>query len=450
MKDYLSSRFKRAFSSPTRVKGFYAIMDKGVVGLFGVVFGILIIRQLPKEEFGAFLLSESFRVILVSSIDVAVGQAIIKYISERGEADTPAILFNSLVFKAALWAASTAALVFLSFFASDWFGGAGLGELLRLLPILMVSMLLNNQPKQYLTARLEIAGVFALDLSLFAIFLIGFYIFSGSLTTARSVILLLSAVYLINSVQGWIRIFGRVSLSARIEGEWMKKIFFFSKHALLNNIGMNVYNQSNPVIIGLLMDATAVAVFGAAMVFIQFFYMMGEAFNMIVFPLTSRESRSGKGFARAAEIYEKYLSYMLIIFFPASFVLVAFPGTLLDLLYAGKYNGTEAITILRLIGVWGLLAPFVRLLGSVVNGMERPDLLAATVLIAAASNIALNFAFIPFLGVTGSGLALCASIVVMFLAIHLLTNRFLKVSYLSPVVGAFRLCVSFFGPRRGF
>lgn len=448
MKDYISSRFKRAFSSPTRVKGFYAIMDKGVVGLFGVVFGVLIIRQLPKEEFGAFLLSESFRVILVSSVDVAVGQAIIKYIAEREEADTPAILFNSLVFKAVLWAASTAALVVLSFFASDWFGGAGVGELLRLLPILMVSMLLNNQPKQFLTARLEIASVFALDLSLFVIFLIGFYIFSGSLTTAKSVILLLSAVYLINSVQGWIRIFGRVSLASRIDAEWMKKIFFFSKHALLNNIGMNVYNQSNPVIIGLLMDATAVAVFGSAMVFIQFFYMMGEAFNMIVFPLTSKESRSG-GFARAAGIYEKYLSYMLIIFFPASFVIVAFPGTLLDLLYAGKYNGTEAVTVLRLIGLWGLLAPFVRLLGSVVNGMERPDLLAMTVIIAAASNIALNFALIPFLGVTGSGAALCASIVVMFIAIHFLTNRFLKVSYINPVVGAFRLCVSFFGPRKG-
>ncbi len=450
MKDYLTSRFRRAFSSPTRIKGFYAIMDKGVVGLFGVVFGVLVIRQLPKEEFGAFLLSESFRVILVSSVDVAVGQAIIKYIAERGGSDTPAILFNSLVFKAVLWAASTAALVVLSFFASSWFGGAAIGELLRLLPILMVSMLLNNQPKQYLTARLEIGRVFALDLSLFVIFLIGFYLLRESLVTARNVILLLSAVYLVNSVQGWVRILGKVPLSSRLDPEWMKKIFFFSKHALINNVGMNVYNQSSPVIIGLLMDATAVAVFGSAMVFIQFFYMMGEAFNMIVFPLTSRESRGGGGYARAGEIYEKYLAYMLVLFFPASVILVAFPGTLLDLLYAGKYNGTEAVTVLRLIGLWGLLAPFVRLLGSVVNGMERPDLLAATVVISASSNIALNFAFIPLWGVTGSGVALLASIVVMFIAIHFLTNRFLKVSYINPVVGAFRLCVSFFGPRRGF
>lgn len=449
MKDYLSSRFKRAFSSPTRVKGVYAILDKGVVGLFGVVFGVLIIRQLPREEFGAFLLSESFRVILVSSVDVAVGQAIIKYISERHDADTPAILFNSLVFKAVLLAASTVALVVLSFFASDWFGGAGVGELLRLLPVLMVSMLLNNQPKQYLTARLNIARVFSLDLSLFAIFLIGFYFFRGWLVTARNVILFLSAVYLVNSVQGWAHMFGKVSLSSRVDPEWMRKIYFFSKHALINNVGMNVYNQSNPVIIGLLMDATAVAVFGSAMVFIQFFYMMGEAFNMIVFPLTSREGRGSGGAARAAEIYEKYLSYMLVIFFPASFVLVAFPGTLLDLLYAGKYNGTEAVTVLRLIGLWGLLAPFVRLLASVVNGMERPDLLAATVMISAGANIILNFVLVPFLGVTGSGVALCASIVVMFTTIHILTSRFLKVSYIGPVRGAFRLCVSFFGPRKG-
>ncbi|HAO93199.1 MAG: hypothetical protein A2X99_02635 [Deltaproteobacteria bacterium GWB2_55_19] len=448
MRDYLSSRFKRAFSSPTRVKGVYAILDKGVVGLFGVVFGVLIIRQLPREEFGAFLLSESFRVILVSSVDVAVGQAIIKYISERHDADTPAILFNSLVFKAVLWAASTVALVMLSFFASDWFGGAAVGELLRLLPILMVSMLLNNQPKQYLTARMNIGRVFALDLSLFAIFLIGFYIFREWLVTAKSVILLLSAVYLVNSVQGWVHIFGKVSLSSRVDPEWMRKIYFFSKHALLNNVGMNVYNQSSPVIIGLLMDATAVAVFGAAMVFMQFFYMMGEAFNMIVFPLTSKESRGGKGFAKAAEIYEKYLSYMLVIFFPASVVLVAFPGTLLDLLYAGKYNGTEAVTVLRLIGLWGLLAPFVRLLASVVNGMERPDLLAMTVVISALANIALNFALIPLWGVTGSGVALFASIVVMFITIHLLTSTLIKVSYLRPVAGALRLCVSFFGPRK--
>jgi len=449
MKERLAGTIRNALGSRTRVRGLFAIMDKAVVGLFGVVFCVLIIRQLSKEEFGAFILSESFRLILISSVDVAVGQAMIKYISERDAAEQPAILFNSFVFKIVLWVVCTAVLVALSFNTGILFEGDRVGELLRLLPVLMLAMLLNNLPKQFLTAKLDIKRVFILDLSLFALFLIGFYFFSGWLVSAGRVILFLSAIYIINSVQGWLQMSGKVSFALRFDLAWIKKLYFFSKHALANNIGMNIYNQSSPVIIGILMDETAVAVFGASMVFIQFFFMMGEAFNMILFPVVSRESRGEEGRARAAVMYEKYLSYMLIICVPAAVIFIAFPDIILDLLYDGKYNGTEAVTVLRFIGLWGIIAPFVRLLGSVVNGMDRPDLLAAAVAISAIAIIALNFAFIPLWGVAGSGAALLVSICVMFLAVHLLTSRFIKVSYTAPVAGAFRLCASLLTQRRG-
>src|SRR4030067_3598924 len=122
----------------------------------------------------------------------------IKYISERDAAEQPAILFNSFVFKIVLWVVCTAVLVALSFNPGILFEGDRVGELLRLLPVLMLAMLLNNLPKQFLTAKLDIKRVFILDLSLFALFLIGFYFFSGWLVSAGRVILFLSAIYIIN------------------------------------------------------------------------------------------------------------------------------------------------------------------------------------------------------------------------------------------------------------
>jgi len=381
-------------------------------------------------------------VIFVSSLDVAIGQAMIKYIAEYDEEEASVIFFNSLIFKAILWLASTVALITFSFFASGWFNSVGLGKLLWVLPILMLSMFLNNLPKQYLIARRKIGRLFSLDLSLFVLFILGFLIFSVSLNKARNVILLLSAVYMLNSVQGWVQVYGKINFFSHVSREWINKLYHFSKHSLLNNISVNIYNQSNPIIIGILMDATAVAVFGAAMVFTQIFYMMGEAFNMIVFPLTSKEtsSRTKAVNNNAAMIYQKYLPYLLIVSLPAGALLIAFPEAILNIAYGGRYAGTEAATVLRFIGIWGLIAPFTRILGSVINGIGRPEILAETVVISAAVNILLNFALIPLWGISGSGAALPISMAVMFLTIHFLTRKLLSVSHSRPILDAFKIC----------
>jgi O-antigen/teichoic acid export membrane protein len=442
------NKIKPKFGSTNRINWIYAFLDKGIAGLFGVILVILIIRRLPKEEFGAFMLSESFRVIFVSSLDVAIGQAMIKYIAEQDDNDS-IIFFNSLIFKTLLWLGSTIALITFSFFASGWFNSVGLGKLLFVLPILMLSMFLNNLPKQYLMAKLKIGHLFALDLSLFALFILGFFIFSANLNKARNVILLLSAVYALNSVQGWMYVYGKINLISQVSSEWITKLYRFSKHSLLNNISVNVYNQSNPVIIGILMDASSVAVFGAAMVFTQVFYMMGEAFNMIVFPLTSKEisSRTEPINIMAARVYHRYLPYLLLLSFPLGFILVSIPELILDIVYGGKYTETGAATILRFIGVWGLVAPFIRILGSVVNGIGRPEILAKTISISAATNILFNFVLIPFLGLNGSAAALLISMAVMFLAIHTFTRKVLNVNYIIPIRDAFKICCTLL-PRR--
>jgi O-antigen/teichoic acid export membrane protein len=270
------------------------------------------------------------------------------------------------------------------------------------------------------------------------------------MSSAKDILYLLIGIYTVNSLHSWLYVVRNVKLSFRLNTRWLKKLIAFSKYSTVNNIGSNLYNQTNPVMIGLLINETAVALYGAAMIFVHGFYMLGEAFNMIVFPLTSYESTRSDfviDYKIGRMIYEKYLKYMIIIFFPISGILFLFPKPLLDVIYAGKYSTIECVLILRIVGFWGLFAPFVRLMGSIINGLNRPDILALAVILTTVSSILFNIILIRMWGIVGSAVSLVLSLAVMFGVLHVLSNKLLEIRYLEPFRQMKRTAISHLTPE---
>jgi O-antigen/teichoic acid export membrane protein len=104
-----------------------------------------------------------------------------------------------------------------------------------------------------------------------------------------------------------------------------------------------------------------------------------------------------------ARAYEFGCRVMALVLVPIGDLFVAFPQSIISLLYGSRYDA--AVGVMRLLGVAAVTYGFAYLSSTLLIGQDRDRVLPWIHLVAAVQNVALNLALIPPLSYTGAAIS---------------------------------------------
>jgi O-antigen/teichoic acid export membrane protein len=129
----------------------------------------------------------------------------------------------------------------------------------------------------------------------------------------------------------------------------------------------------------------AVATYYNAKLFTRAFDLHSQVLQMFLVPFSSKLTARGSA-KELLDVIEKSICFSIILLLPVCFIMLAFPGPLVHMLFKGKYD--DAIPIVRVFSVLALLVPWTGVIVSYLIGsgkVKRALYIGALQLVLAAA-----------------------------------------------------------------
>jgi len=408
---------------PRHRQAMYALLDRGTAALAGLLVVFALTRLLGPKLYGVFLLAETIHILLLLTLEQTPGQALIFFSANREDEEHLDVLRSVLVVKTLAFLILYTIIFLLAEPLAQVFGDAAIAPLLRLLPIASFGMILLGTANQVHTGRHNLALVFRNELILFFCLALVFGVgwlggwivtpFAGmaALVAGRFVAGLLAT----RSIAPELRAVFRSTRTTHL-----LKSLRYGALSLANTLGVFVFTKTDILLLGLMASKASVGVYGACVAALAYYRMVADAMNLIVFPRVAarRELPLDQLRINIRRLYLGGALFGVLFGLPLSLVIFFNAGGLLALVFGGSF--VIGAPILILFGAWGLLLPFFRLAGSVLNGLGYPGDNAKTTLLVGAINVALNLPLIYLFDAFGAAVA---SLLSNMLGMALLLNK---------------------------
>ncbi len=407
-------------------KGMWGLADKMLPVVYGLGYVLLVIRVLPEEEFGNFVLvQEVFLVISGLSTAFAL-QPMLKFAAEK-ESNAGDIARAGMILNLLFTVVAAACIALLSTPLATLFHSPGLGTLLLFVPLMLFASFIRNVSLVVLQARFHIRRVFIIDAIHFlgAPLLTWLYsqiaVFDSALELIYINILSLSASSLVGLVLAW----RLMAFRGGPLGPVLSRLWDFGKYAIGGAASQMLYTRIDSFMLAAFSGPVAVAVYNAAKIVTRIFEMLNQVVQMFVLPATSRLAHEGNRTSLRAMI-EKMLFVTTVGMLPVLFALVIGAPVMVHLLYGNRYAG--AILLLQIFSLLSFSTPFLAVAWNALMGLgeARASFNLGVLMIVVA--MAAYAALIPLWGATGAALAnALATAVIAILAMSML-RKFVPVT----------------------
>ncbi|MBP1653922.1 MAG: hypothetical protein H6Q28_478 [Bacteroidetes bacterium] len=387
--------------------GIWGLAGKALPVAYGLGYVLLVIRVLPEEEFGNFVLLQEIFLILTGLATAIALQPLLKFASEEGGTEK-GVMGAAFIVHAAFLAITGILLVVLREPVGAVLRSSMLAGLLPYLPALLAAAILRNFVLVLLQARFRLAAVFWVDATHFlgAPLLIWVYsrlhMFDSALDLVMIAIISLSA----SSVVGVVAARRELPAMALPTGAELRKVMDYGTYAMGGVVSYLFTTKADTLFLSAFAGPVAVAVYNAAKVFTRAFDMIPQVVQMFVLPATSRLSSRGEQHALQA-LGEKAVSFTTIAAMPVTLLFLLAPGLLVDVLYSGRYQ--EAIPVLRVFSVLGLVVPLYAVGSSLLMGLGNARAVFMLGLQMLFLSLAGYLVLIPPLGAVGAAAAYTAA-----------------------------------------
>jgi len=387
--------------------GIWGLAGKALPVAYGLGYVLLVIRVLPEEEFGNFVLLQEIFLILTGLATAIALQPLLKFASEEGGTEK-GVMGAAFIVHAAFLAITGILLVVLREPVGAVLRSSMLAGLLPYLPALLAAAILRNFVLVLLQARFRLAAVFWVDATHFlgAPLLIWIYsrlhMFDSALDLVMIAIISLSA----SSVVGVVAARRELPAMALPTGAELRKVMDYGTYAMGGVVSYLFTTKADTLFLSAFAGPVAVAVYNAAKVFTRAFDMIPQVVQMFVLPATSRLSSRGEQHALQA-LGEKAVSFTTIAAMPVTLLFLLAPGLLVDVLYSGRYQ--EAIPVLRVFSVLGLVVPLYAVGSSLLMGLGNARAVFMLGLQMLFLSLAGYLVLIPPLGAVGAAAAYTAA-----------------------------------------
>lgn len=381
-----------------------------------LVFGgggfYLLVRTVNKEEYGVWMLYISISTLLITAREGFLKKPLIRYLHALEEDKRMPLQRTAFILNILFSLVTGVLLVAFSGLMSRMWEAPGLGTLFL---IYFVNNLFlasfshyNNVQEAYFHFKGPLVGNALKSGVLF--FCIAYFFFTktevnvvilGYCDLAASALAALGS-YLMSPELfpfrfGWDKV-------------WAKKLFGYGKYTLGTNLSGMVLRNVDTWMLGIYISPVAVAVYNVAIRIANLFEVPTMAMASMLFPQAVKKAQS-EGEGALKELYEKSVTVILIFVIPFSLGVILFSDQIIWLMAGEDYQ--EASDILKITMLYGIIIPFNKQMGVLLDAIGKAKLNMFFVIRNAIINVILNAWFIPHYGVIGAAYATLLSFVII-------------------------------------
>jgi O-antigen/teichoic acid export membrane protein len=393
--------------------GLWTFGAKAQPALYGLGFILFVVRVLPPEEYGIYVLLQSIFFILMTMGQSLVLQPMTKYAAEK-ESD-PSVLFVSAVIFGVFLLVAT---IFL-FVSQDVIGNAlgvrEVGVLMFYVPLLFVSSFLRTVGMYFLQAKLQVRRVFFVESIYFLGSLAGIIALSamGLLKSAETILQINVVAFVLSSLYALMVLPKSPPPDLKLGATTARSLLQFGKYSLGASISYSLYTQADNFILASYLGAFSVGVYNAAKVFIRVFDLMLQVIVFLLVPTVSRLWSEGRD-NDLLVLGEKSTFMFTVSAFPIVLLLVIFAPEILLLFYRGRYQ--EAVPVIQILAVSGLFIPGIGVASSFCYGMGRIKEIFRLTMLTTIVSVTLLILLTHEYGIVGTALGVVTATAVMVTA----------------------------------
>ena len=406
---------------------FLSLSGNGVMAVFSILTYFILYRFLAAADMGnwvffqfAFLLLDTFRTGLLQT-------ALIKFYAgadaARQRRVAGAAWYIALLVTGIFCGINLLAVFFTGFIADagvlvvvQWFGLS----LAATLPYNVGIWILQAEQRfdRILYIRLLNQGSFiGLVFGLYLLHRVGLpgVIYSFMLSSLLTSVVAVAA--------GWTRL---TALRHRTAAS-VRELFQFGKYSFGTFLCANLLRSSDAFIVKFMLGPAALAIYSLPQRLLEVIEIPLRSGLATAMPSMS-EAINQRREAEVAYILKKYTALLTLLLVPIILGMLLFADVIVGLIGGGKYVGTEAANIYRIMLGCAVLFPLERFLGVTLDIINKPQLNLIKVMVALAVNVVADIACIRLLGnVYGAAVASAFTLVASTAYGYLVLRRYLPV-----------------------
>lgn len=403
-------------------QGIWALFDKSLAGIYGLVFVIVVMSSLPKSEFGVYSI-----IFTIASIALLFNKGFILFPMTKYEAEgesQPLLLGTSLIFSI-ICLSVFSMIVFVSApFVSAFLHEPQLLKLLRMVPALILGFFFRDFALSYFQARRDVKSLAIVD----SVYFLGLSLlfvsmkYFGYLNSAENVLYAHLIFSYISSSAAALLILGKIKIVVGIDKKEIKKIVKFGKFSLSMGIGEIIFYQLDILFLQRFFEPVTVAIYQSAKVLFRMFALLSQSLNLLILPGSSK-LYSANRIDDIKELYEKVLSLYWLLLFAFNIVLFFTAPILMKLL-----NYSESINIFRIFLFLSFFEPLYTISMNILYGIGKAQYAFKYLAISIGVFFLVCMTLIPQFKGYGAAASFGTAIVFLGIAYMLTLNREIGVS----------------------
>ena len=407
-------------------KGLWAAGSQLLYLVYGIIAIFLVVKVLPQEEFGSYILSQG----IVQFVAMTSSSMVYNYMVRELSVDDwdPLLPFNSFVLSLAFHIVIFAPFIYFSDQISNALNTPSLAPLLlRAIPIQLGGLFLINFFRRLIISSRDPIKLFAVNGVYFLMLSSGllYLNITGELTTAKQVIYLAAASGFVSAIFGWLFIQNVLKGSRAILSlVQQKRILNFGKYVVGASSANTIANSIDSYVIAYILGPLQVAFYNSAKVLFRFYQTISQLMDITVFPYGSKLAKEGR-INELTALYEKILCFIYVVLLPVNVVAVIFMKPLFEFIYGDRYEG--AYIIMQLLIVSATFAPAVSLSAYLTFAMGKPKTVFTARIVQLVVTLTAGILLTKHMGALGMAWAVIGGMVIQ---VYFLT---LKMKSLLPV-----------------
>ena len=381
-------------------KGIWGLADKGLPVLYGVAFVVLVIRVLPEEEFGNFVLIQEIFLIISGLAQGFALQPLLKFGAEENQ-DNSGIVNAGFMLNAVFTLVCALLIIAVREPLSVVLNSPMLAPLLLYVPAMLIASLMRNFTLVLLQTRFMIKEIFWTDAVHFLGAPLLVYVMSKlhAFDTALDLILINVVSLSASSLVGVWLSRSMLTLKLRTNAREVRRLWDYGKYSLGGIVSFLFSTKSDSFILSAFTGPIQVAVYNSVKVFILAYDMATQVLQMFVFPAVSRLSSKGE-FASLKVLIEKATLFSTVGMLPVFIMFVGLAPPLVHIVYEGRY--AAAIPMLQWFAVLSFVVPITAIGTSALLGLGHARLGFVISVESFVASVAIYLVCIPLLGALGA------------------------------------------------
>lgn len=416
--------------------GFYSIASKVSILFFGFGGFYLLVRDLPKAQFGIWALFLTITTIIETSRNGLIQNALIKFLNSSSEADSHKIMTAAWILNLSYSLLIIGILIVVSGFVAQIFEAPEFSIVFKYYSLTLLLLVPFSQFNYLQQAKFSFSGIFWSTTTRQGLFFL--IIAISHITSFKNTLISLVLFQAVSTFFGlcvaYVCAKNYLKFSWNYDKVIVNKVFQFGKYVMGTNISSLVYKSTDQLMIGYFLNATSVALYNSAIRLSNLIEYPATSVAEIVYPKSAQKYELDKDNA-SKYYYEKGVGLTMTITLPVVLFSILFAKTIIFIVAGSEYS--ESADILRITILFGLFTPFSRQFGTAMDSSGRPHINFYVLVVSVVLNIVANYIGINSLGLIGAAFGTLISYGIVGIISYLLMYKIFKVSFFNVLISMF-------------